>query len=116
MLSAVFFTTCGIWAQSTVNYSFTGALQSWIVPNGVTQVVAQMCGAQGGGSTAQSQGNIGVAGGRGASMQTTLSVTPGSMLTIVVGQCPDTGIRRVYQSILSLFVRNYVIFPLLLNC
>jgi hypothetical protein len=106
MLNVFFFTTCGIWAQSTTTFPFTGTLQNWIVPNGVTQVVAQMCGAQGGLSTGQSQGNI--AGGLGANMQTTLSVSPGSTLTIVVGQSGATsGIRLC--SILSFFSLIYAI-------
>jgi hypothetical protein len=66
-----------------VVFTATGAVQYWTVPSGVFSITAQMCGAQGGSSSGQSQGSI--AGGLGASLITTLSVTPGSVLTIIVG-------------------------------
>lgn len=64
-------------AQTTFNY--TGAVQSYTVPVGVTSVTIDASGAQGGGS-------FGGAGGLGARMQGTFAVTPGEVLSVVVGQ------------------------------
>ncbi|GAA4355356.1 hypothetical protein GCM10023185_18110 [Hymenobacter saemangeumensis] len=56
-------------------FNFTGAVQTYTVPTGVTSLSVQANGAQGGG----------VNGGAGARAQTTLAVTPGEVLNIYVG-------------------------------
>ena len=66
----------------TVSFAYTGAQQSFTVPAGVTLVKITAAGAQGGIVT----GNGGpFAGGLGATMSGEFSVTPGSVLQVVVG-------------------------------
>lgn len=63
---------------STLNsevFSFTGAAQTWVVPEGVTSIRVEAYGAQGGGDH----------GGLGGSVHTDLSVVPGESLEIRVG-------------------------------
>ncbi len=60
-------------------YNFTGGMQSFTVPAGVTAVTIQAWGAQG----ASNQG--GIVGGRGGYATGTLTVTPGDVLNIYVG-------------------------------
>jgi RHS repeat-associated protein len=60
---------------TTVNFSYTGALQTWTVPAGVTSVRVTADGAQGDGTY----------GGLGGRVTATLSVTPGSTLSVYVG-------------------------------
>ena len=59
-------------------FTFTGALQTWVVPAGVTSVTVDMSGAQGGGTL----------GGNGGRAQGVLTVTPGQTLNIHVGGKP----------------------------
>lgn len=63
------------WGQTTFNY--TGAVQTYTVPIGVTSINITASGAQGGGSGG---------GGLGATMSGDFAVTPCQVLTIVVGQ------------------------------
>jgi hypothetical protein len=56
-------------------FSYTGAVQTWIVPAGVTEIEIETWGAQGGGAL----------GGLGARIKGTVSVTPGETLKYVVG-------------------------------
>ena len=67
---------------SSVNqtFTYTGGMQTWTVPSGVTQVTFDAQGAQGG-SSIYGQGN----GGLGGRIQGTLTVTPGQVLNIFVG-------------------------------
>ena len=60
-------------------FSYTGALQSYIVPPGVTSSYVYMWGAGGGGV------NGGNEGGAGAYIQGILTTTPGETLSILVG-------------------------------
>jgi hypothetical protein len=70
----------------TVTFNFTGALQTWVVPSGVTSVNIQAFGAQGNANAA------GVSfGGLGGSATGTLAVTPGETLFINVGGGGATG-------------------------
>lgn len=76
----------------TVSFAYTGAQQSFTVPAGVTLVKITAAGAQGGIVT----GNGGpFAGGLGATMSGEFSVTPGSVLQVVVG---GQGNPSVYTS------------------
>jgi hypothetical protein len=66
----------------TYNFIYTGALQQFIVPNRVTAIQVKSIGARGG------TGARGQVGGAGANITTTLNVTPGQILYIVVGGFP----------------------------
>lgn len=64
-----------------VNFSYTGTYQNYTVPNGVTGLVMEVWGAQGGGTL----------GGNGGYVRATVSVTPGEVLRIYVGGQGVTG-------------------------
>src|SRR5262245_40404156 len=68
-------------AQS-VTYSYTGAVQTYTVPCGVTSIAVDMAGAAGGMAPGFAYGN---AGGR---VRATIAVTPGQVLYVYVGQQP----------------------------
>ncbi len=70
---------CSSGGLGSQTFSYTGAIDSFVVPAGVTDITIQAFGAQGGGSN-------GGAGGLGASISGDFSVTPGETLTVVVGQ------------------------------
>ncbi len=74
-------------AQSNADatFDYTGSLQTWVVPDGVTEVTINAMGAQGG----NSPGDAAI-GGRGAQIEATVQVTPGETLNIVVGGQGDT--------------------------
>ncbi len=63
----------------TTTLSYTGAMQTYVVPAGITQITVDMSGAQGGNSQSFD------AGGLGGRVQATLNVTPGQTLNIFVG-------------------------------
>ena len=67
---------------NTQTFSYTGFLQPFIVPNRVTSIQVNAIGAKGG------TGARGQVGGAGANITTTLNVTPGQTLYIVVGGFP----------------------------
>lgn len=67
---------------TTYSFQYTGAIQQFIVPNRVTSIQVNAIGAKGG------TGARGQAGGAGANITTTLNVTPGQVLYIVVGGFP----------------------------
>lgn len=66
----------------TYNFNYTGGLQTWVVPAGVTSIQVDVRGAQGGDQNTVWGFLAGVGGGR---VQATLSVTPGQTLNIYVG-------------------------------
>ncbi|WP_264534305.1 MULTISPECIES: glycine-rich protein [Flavobacterium] len=61
-----------------VRFDYTGAIQTWTVPAGVTQIYVDVVGAQGGSSSPY-------LGGKGGKVSGLLSVTPGGVLQITVG-------------------------------
>jgi hypothetical protein len=69
-------------ANPAVSFAYTGAVQVYTVPLGVTSLLVDAYGAQGGGSQPRSTT---VAGANGARVQATLAVTPGQRLFIYVG-------------------------------
>ena len=72
-------------APQVFSYAGSGVAQTYVVPAGVTAVQLQLFGGQGGqGGTCQNCG-AGGRGGLGAEVLTSLQVTPGERLTIVVG-------------------------------
>lgn len=64
---------------TTYSFKYTGAIQQFVVPNRVTSIQVNAIGAKGG------SGFRGQAGGAGANITTTLNVSPGQILYIVVG-------------------------------
>jgi hypothetical protein len=74
-------------AQFALNpgvFTYTGADQTYVVPDGVTRIAVKMWGA-GGGDRSQD------GGGGGGFVEGELAVTPGEELTIIVGQGGDNG-------------------------
>jgi len=69
---------------TTINFSYTGRIQNWTVPCGVTQVTITAAGAAGGGSNALI-GINGGPGGNGAAFTGQCKVTPGHELSFIVG-------------------------------
>ncbi len=63
-----------------VSFSYTGTVQSYTVPAGVTSVTLSVSGAQGGNGLAS--------GGLGANISGVYAVTPGHVLNILVGEQP----------------------------
>ncbi|MGE6220976.1 glycine-rich protein [Nubsella zeaxanthinifaciens] len=66
---------------NAVTFDFTGAIQSWTVPSGVTKVMVDVMGAQGGPWLTKTGGN----GGR---VKCYFNVSPGDVLFITVGGTP----------------------------
>lgn len=64
-------------------FNYTGSIQTWTVPPGITQIYIQAVGAQGGSSGP----NI---GGKGGKITCYLNVTPGDVLYITVGGTSST--------------------------
>jgi hypothetical protein len=64
---------------SIYSYSYTGAVQTYTVPPGVSSITVDAQGAAGG------AGGLGGSGGLGGRLQGTFSVTPGDVLYIYVG-------------------------------
>lgn len=75
---------------NTYTFNYTGALQKFIVPNRVTSIQVNAIGAKGG------TGANGQVGGAGANITTTLNVTPGQVLYIVVGGFPGQSTTAKY--------------------
>lgn len=71
----------GITPTGSVTYNYTGGMQTFTVPQGITSIDITCTGAQGGSGI----GGAGGAGGFGALISGTLSVTPGQVLNIFVG-------------------------------
>lgn len=87
--SSWFFTNDGVtmcsWSPSTGSqaFTYTGSLQSFVVPVGISAITVKTWGAGGGGGG--SDGRLGGSGGGGAYATSTLAVIPGETLTIAVG-------------------------------
>ena len=79
LTAAALLLTAGLSAQTTFNY--TGTLQYYTVPVGVTSIRIEARGAQGGSVTVA----CAATGGLGAQMIGDFAVTPGEVLTILVG-------------------------------
>ncbi len=71
---------CGMNASAQTTFNYTGGLQSYTVPVGVTSIAITTKGAQGGGN-----------GGKGAIISGVFNVTPGQVLQVLVGQAGQTG-------------------------
>ncbi len=76
---------------SNINtFTYTGAIQQFIVPNRVTSIQINAIGAKGG------TGLGGMLGGAGANITTTMNVTPGQILYVVVGGFPGQSATAKY--------------------
>ncbi len=75
LLVGLFLGTTGVWSQVTT-FDYSGTIDTYPVPLGVTSISIQAYGAQGGNDN----------GGLGAGMYGEFTVTPGDVLNIVVGQ------------------------------
>ena len=64
--------------KNFVRFDYTGAIQTWTVPTGVTQIFVDVIGAQGGSASPY-------LGGKGGKVSCVLTVTPGNILQITVG-------------------------------
>lgn len=71
-------------------FSYSGLDESFTVPATVTSLTVKCWGAGGGGAT--DWGGTGAAGGAGAFVQSTIAVTPGESLNIVVGKGGISGV------------------------
>lgn len=69
----------------TYTYTYTGTPQSFTVPAGVTRVLIEAKGAQGGDGATGGNSSTGGAGGLGSSVSGILNVTPGQVLNLFVG-------------------------------
>lgn len=80
-------------ADSTneILFNYTGGMQQWVVPEGVTSIDVDVRGAQGG-TAADYYDDTGGPGGPGGRVETTLSVTPGETLYIYVGGAGSGGV------------------------
>ncbi|MFM1809900.1 MAG: hypothetical protein RLZZ382_1125, partial [Bacteroidota bacterium] len=72
------------------SFQYTGSIQQFVVPNRVTSIQVNAIGAKGG------TGGRGQAGGAGANITTTLNVTPGQILYVVVGGFPGQSATAKY--------------------
>ena len=75
---------------NTYNFTYKGVIQIFVVPNRVTSIQVNATGARGG------TGARGQVGGAGANITTTLNVTPGQTLYIVVGGFPGQSATAKY--------------------
>ena len=75
ILTSFIFSVFGLVFSQSVNFLYTGAVQTWVVPACVYNITITAAGAKGGGSTA----------GNGAVITGTVAVTPGQILNIYVG-------------------------------
>jgi len=71
-------------ARAQTTFSYTGSVQTYTVPAGITTLTLQVAGGGGGGGGADENG-AGSAGGNGALVSGTVSVTPGQVIKIYVG-------------------------------
>ena len=76
--------TCSGACTGNKTFSFLGTPETFVVPTCATKITVEVRGAQGGTSLG------GSLGGLGALVQGTIPVTPGSTLTIVVGEQPPS--------------------------
>ncbi|MCW5909230.1 MAG: LamG domain-containing protein, partial [Chitinophagales bacterium] len=74
----------GVALGQATTFNYTGGMQTYTVPSGVTSVIIETWGAQGGDS-------YWYVGGYGARMKGTFSVTPGQVLKVMVGGKGGTG-------------------------
>ncbi|MDP1800278.1 MAG: gliding motility-associated C-terminal domain-containing protein [Bacteroidota bacterium] len=75
---------CSNCTSSTQTFNYTGVMQNFVVPAGVTSINILARGAQGGKHASST-----FSPGLGAGMRGTFIVTPGQTLKVLVGECPS---------------------------
>lgn len=88
-------------------YTFTSSDQFFTVPEGVTSVHVKMWGAGGGGGNAGGWG-YGYPGGGGGYTESDITVTPGDVLTVVVGSAGNSGSSKTQYSVYGGGGRNCI--------
>ena len=78
------FASAPVWGQATTTFDYTGDVQEYVVPAGVTRIYIEAYGAEGGTNQNDSTGGC-VIGGWGGMAEGELAVTPGETLSIYVG-------------------------------
>ena len=78
LLAGMLAASSGAFAQTTVNYNYTGSVQTFTVPPCVTTITVDLRGGAGGNKNT-------AVGGNGGRVQCTMTVTPGEVLNIYVG-------------------------------
>jgi hypothetical protein len=86
-----------VFPSTTIGFSYTGASQSFSVPSGVTSLTISITGASGGADGIY-------LGGLGATVQTTLTVTAGSIYYINVG---GAGTARVAGDVTTVYAGGF---------
>ena len=81
----------GLIFSNNIDFNFTGALQTFTVPCGVTQIYVTAYGAEGGAGALGGDAASGGVGGKGSVVSGYLSVTPGQILNLYVGGAGATG-------------------------
>ncbi len=81
-------TSCIATVDCTATFDSTGAAQTFTVPAGVTSITAIIDGAQGGGSVFNGWATVS-AGGNGGETIVDTAVSPGDVLTLVVGAAAE---------------------------
>ncbi len=71
--------------SETLDFAYTGSMQTWVVPDGVTQISITAFGGQGGSN------GVNTPGGLGGEAAGDLTVTPGETIYIYVGGSGDSG-------------------------
>ncbi|WP_395374781.1 beta strand repeat-containing protein [Marinicella sp. W31] len=87
LISITGFYSSSLMALECQDYSFTGAPETLVVPNGSSQAEITVIGADGG----NSNGAGGIVGGEGGSVVATFAVTPGQTITSIVGGVGSNG-------------------------
>jgi hypothetical protein len=84
-LMTVMLAGTAMFAQSTDSLNYTGGMQTWTVPCGVTSITVTCYGAEGGDGAQGDNTSTGGLGGFGSMSSGVLAVTPGDVLNIYVG-------------------------------
>lgn len=79
IVAIIFCLFCGVGWTQTTTFDYTGAVQTYTVPLGVTSIRIEASGGQGGDGQWSE-------GGLGATMIGTFTVSPGDVLDVVVGE------------------------------
>ncbi len=85
MVNTVYYAESQTIPSASTTFNFTGGLQTFIVPPGVTSLFVQAWGAQGGSGALGGNSVGGGTGGLGGYAEGFLAVTPGDILNIFVG-------------------------------
>ena len=77
--------------SSAVTFNYTGSMETWTVPNGVTSITVDVRGSQGGDCIYNDTAKPDDLGGKGGRVVTVYPVMPGQTLNLFVGGIPYNG-------------------------